>query len=54
MTWHGLDQFPLGQGRLGPAGSTIVLNGFGPGLSPVWSDVQLRVPVHFGQGSFLL
>lgn len=50
MTWHDLDQFPPGQGRLGPAGSTTVLNAFGPGLSPVWSDVQWCVPVHFGQG----
>lgn len=40
VTWHDLDQFPPGQDRLGPAGSTTVLNAFGPGLSPVWSDVQ--------------
>ena len=40
VTWHGLDRFPPGRDRLGPAGSTTVLDAFGPGLSPVWSDIQ--------------
>lgn len=40
MTSPDLDQLPLGEDQLGPAGSTTVLNAFGPGLSPVWSDVQ--------------